>query len=126
MRFFAVRHPARPAHSTHLIRPAASTTPLSGLNTAHTVRTDEQVRAFLRLLPRYQLLLYNDDRNTMSQVIAALLRTIPALTVAEAERITREAHTHGCALVIVCLRELAEHYRAQLLGYTLTSAIEPA
>jgi ATP-dependent Clp protease adaptor protein ClpS len=117
-RFFADRNPI-----PHPIPPAAAR---ATVRPERTVRTDEQVREFLRLLPRYRVLLYNDDHHTVAQVIAALLRTIPELTLAEAERITREAHTRGCAQVIVCLRELAEHYRARLLGYTLTSAIEPA
>lgn len=88
-------------------------------------RTEDEVRAFLRLLPRYRVLLHNDDVNTFGHVTAALLDTIPTLGDAEAERITQEAHTTGRAQVIVCLKERAEHYRAGLRRHTLTSSIEP-
>jgi len=93
---------------------------------ARPIRTEDEVRAFLRLLPRYRVLLHNDDHSTFEHIIATLLRVIPALSPLDAERITWEAHTAGCAEVIVCLREPAEHYRAGLRGRALVSTIEPA
>lgn len=90
-----------------------------------TVRSEDEVRAFLRLLPRYRVLLHNDDVNSFDHVIESLLHVIPALSPSEAERITREAHTMGCAEVIVCLKEQAEHYRAGLWRRSLVSTIEP-
>jgi ATP-dependent Clp protease adapter protein ClpS len=36
-----------------------------------------------------------------------------------------EAHTSGCAEVIVCPREPAEYYRERLERFTLTCTIEP-
>jgi ATP-dependent Clp protease adaptor protein ClpS len=90
-----------------------------------TLRSEDEVRAFLRLLPRYRVLLYNDDVNSCDHVIASLLRVVPALSASEAERITQEAHTMGCAAVIVCLKEQAEHYRAGLRRQLLVSTIEP-
>ncbi len=89
-------------------------------------RTDEEVRAFLRQLPRYRVLLHNDEHNTFDHVIASLLVCVPSLQMADAVRITWEAHTTGCAEVIVCLKEQAEHYRAELRQRSLTSSIEPA
>lgn len=89
-------------------------------------RTDEEVRAFLRQLPRYRLLLHNDAVNTFDHVIGSLVTCIPALQVADAVRIAWEARTMGCSEVIVCLREQAEHYQAQLRQRSLTSSIEPA
>jgi ATP-dependent Clp protease adaptor protein ClpS len=89
------------------------------------VRTEEEVRSFLRLLPRYRVLLHNDDVHSFDAVIAALLRVVPALSAAEAERITFAAHMAGRAEVIVCLKEQAEHYRAGLRGHSLLSTIEP-
>jgi ATP-dependent Clp protease adaptor protein ClpS len=74
---------------------------------------------------RYRVLLYNDDVNSCDHVIASLLRVVPALSASEAERITQEAHTMGCAAVIVCLKEQAEHYRAGLRRQSLVSTIEP-
>ena len=89
-------------------------------------RTDEEVRAFLRQLPRFRVLLHNDEYNTFDHVIDTLLACVPMLQRADAVRITWEAHTLGCAEVIVCMKELAEHYRAQLRCRALTSSIEPA
>lgn len=89
-------------------------------------RTDEDVKQLLRLLPRYRVLLHNDDHNSMDRVVLALVRTITGMGVEQAVRIMLEAHTTGCAQVIVCLKELAEHYRESLERYGLTSTIEPA
>jgi ATP-dependent Clp protease adaptor protein ClpS len=89
-------------------------------------RTDDDVRQLLRLLPRYRVLLFNDDHNSMDQVVLALVRTIADMDVEQAVRVMLEAHTTGCAQVIVCLKELAEHYREGLERYGLTSTIEPA
>jgi len=100
------------------------TTPIRAV--VRPTRTDAEVREFLRLLPRYRVLLYNDDHNTLGHVVATLLETIQTLAAEEAERIALEAHRTGCAQVVICLRELAEHYRAQLRDRALTSSIEPA
>lgn len=89
-------------------------------------RTDEQVRQVLSLLPKYRVVLHNDDHNDMEHVVYALMRTIPALTVHDAARIMLEAHTAGQAQVIICHKEVAEHYRDGLERYGLTSTIEPA
>jgi ATP-dependent Clp protease adaptor protein ClpS len=110
-RWFGARD-TEPAHTT--TRPKSPTT-----------RTEDEVRAFLRLLPRYRVLLYNDDVNTFDHVIATLLRVVPALAAADAERIAWTAHATGCAEVIVCLKEPAEHYRLGLERNALTSTIEP-
>lgn len=88
-------------------------------------RTDEDVRAALRLLPRYRVLLFNDDHNSMDHVVVALMRTVPQLGVEGAVRVMLEAHTRGQAVVIVCPKETAEFYCEKLAQYGLTSAIEP-
>ncbi len=89
-------------------------------------RTDEEVRECLRLLPRYRVLLHNDDYNEMDHVVLALLQTVPALSHEDAVRIMLEAHLSGLAQVIICLKELAEMYREGLRHHGLTSTIEPA
>lgn len=89
-------------------------------------RTDDEVRLLLRLLPRYRVLLHDDDENSMDRVVLALVRTIAGMDVEQAVRVMLEAHTTGCAQVIICLKELAEHYREALESYGLTSTIEPA
>lgn len=89
-------------------------------------RTEDEVRQILRLLPRYRVLLFNDDHNAMDDVVLALVRTIAGMEMEQAVRIMLEAHTTGCAQVIICLKEVAEHYRESLESYGLTSTIEPA
>jgi ATP-dependent Clp protease adaptor protein ClpS len=93
---------------------------------ASAPRTDEEVLQLLRLLPRYRVLLHNDEVNSMDHVVLALLRTVPALSHENAVRIMLEAHNTGCAEVIVCPRELAEHYCERLRHHALASTIEPA
>ena len=93
---------------------------------ASVPRTDEEVLQLLKLLPRYRVLLHNDDENTMDHVVLALTRTIPALSYESAVSIMLEAHNSGLAEVIICLKELAEHYCECLRRYTLISTIEPA
>ena len=88
-------------------------------------RTDEDVRELLKSLPRYRVLLHNDDHNDMEYVVAVLLRTISSLSREQAIAIMLQAHLNGKAQVIVCLKEQAEHYCERLEGYGLTSTIEP-
>jgi ATP-dependent Clp protease adaptor protein ClpS len=89
-------------------------------------RTEDDVRAALRQMPHYRVLLHNDDHNSMEHVVVALVHTVPQLSVDAAVRIMLEAHTHGVAQVIVCPKETAEFYREGLERYGLTSTIEPA
>ena len=89
-------------------------------------RTDEDIRAALRQIPHYRVLLYNDDHNSMDHVVVALVRTVPQLSVEEAVRVMLEAHTNGIAQVVVCPKETAEFYREGLEHNGLTSTIEPA
>lgn len=88
-------------------------------------RTDVEIKQLLKLLPKYRVLLHNDDVNSMDLVVYALLRSVPSLSPDEAMQIMLEAHTHGTGQVIICLKETAEHYRDLLEGFGLTSTIEP-
>jgi ATP-dependent Clp protease adaptor protein ClpS len=88
-------------------------------------RTDEEVRELLKSLPRYRVMLHNDDHNDMDFVVVALVRTVSALSVEDAAQIMLQARLNGSAQVIVCLKELAEHYRERLERYGLTCTIEP-
>ena len=94
----------------------------------HTVipRTDEDTRLALRQLPRYRVLLHNDEINPMDHVVFVLVHVIPRLTAEDAVRVMLEAHLTGIAQVIVCPKETAEFYREGLERYGLTSTIEPA
>lgn len=89
-------------------------------------RTEHEVQQLLRLLPKYRVILYNDDHNSMDHVVNTLLRTVTSLSASEAVQIMLEAHTYGQAEVIICMKELAEHYRERLERHGLTSTIEPA
>ena len=73
--------------------PNAPTRPVA----AAAPRTEADVREFLRLLPRYRVVLYNDSHNTMDHVVSSLLRCVPSLIATVAERIMLEAHTTGRA-----------------------------
>ena len=87
--------------------------------------TEELVRQRARLLPPYKVILFNDDYNEMDYVVAVLLRTINNLSQQEAELIMLTAHLTGSAVVVVCPKEIAEHYQERLLAYGLAATIEP-
>jgi len=87
--------------------------------------TEELIRLKARLLPPYNVVLFNDEYNEMLYVVAVLLRTINSLSRAQAENIMLTAHLSGSAIVVTCPKEVAEHYQEQLLGYGLTAIIEP-
>ncbi len=87
--------------------------------------TEELLRLKARLLPPYNVILFNDDYNEMLYVVAVLLRTINSLSRSEAGNIMLTAHLSGSAIVVTCPKEVAEHYQEQLLGYGLTAIIEP-
>jgi ATP-dependent Clp protease adaptor protein ClpS len=87
--------------------------------------TEELVRQRAMLFPPYKVILYNDDYNDMDYVVAILLRTINNLSQSEAEYIMLTAHLTGSAVVVVCPKEIAEHYQERLLSYGLTATIEP-
>ncbi|MBI4498283.1 MAG: ATP-dependent Clp protease adapter ClpS [Chloroflexi bacterium] len=78
------------------------------------------------LLPRYHVILHNDDMNGMHYVVHCLLRCVPSLTPEQATAIMLEAHHHGQAVVITCPLEPAELYRERLESCGLTATIERA
>ena len=86
---------------------------------------ETNIEARLRMLPRYRVLLHNDDFNDMEHVVRSLLYTIMSLTINEAVAIMLEAHNSGVAHVISCPRETAEFYAETLKQFGLASSIEP-
>ncbi len=76
------------------------------------------------LLPRYRVLLHNDDRNTMDHVVRSLMRVF-GFSKEPCERIMREAHDTGIALCTVEPLEQAELHREQLMSFSLVATIEP-
>jgi len=93
-----------------------------------TTLPDTDVEAFQRALnerlPRYAVILYNDDYHAMDYVVEALVKSVPDLIVEEAVGIMFEAHNTGSAVVIVCLLEQAELYRDRIRSYGLGVSIK--
>jgi ATP-dependent Clp protease adaptor protein ClpS len=89
------------------------------------VETEELIRLRAKLLPPYNVILFNDEYNSMDYVVAVLLHTINTLTQAEAEQIMLTAHLMGNAIVITCPKETAEFYQERILSYGLTATIAP-
>jgi len=75
-------------------------------------------------IPRYKVLLHNDDVNTPEHVVKALMRVFK-FGEEEAARIMLEAHQNGVALCVVEPLEQAELHRDQLISFSLTATIEP-
>jgi len=75
-------------------------------------------------MPRYKVLLHNDDVNSMEHVVKAL-RQVFKFDMEECVRIMIEAHNNGLALCIVEPLEQAEHHRDQLISLSLVATIEP-
>lgn len=90
-------------------------------------KTDEKTR----FVPRWKVLLVNDDVTTFDFVIWVLL-TLFHKEPDEAVRLTYEVHQTGSALITVTSRERAELYVEQVRslarprGYPLQTTIEPA
>lgn len=93
-----------------------------------TTLPDTDVEAFQRTLierlPRYAVILYNDDYHSMDYVVEALVKSVPDLIVEEAVGIMFEAHNTGSAVVTVCLLEQAELYRDRIQSYGLGVSIK--
>ena len=74
---------------------------------------------------RWAVVLINDDHHSVDYVVWALLKTVPELTGTEATLIMLEAHNTGRGVVVVCGREKAEGYRANLRLLQLGCEIDP-
>ena len=92
-------------------------------------RTNDEVSLALRLIPLYHVVLQIDDAHADARLWWPLdwRATLTAMVGAErAQRIFCDAHATGAAVVAVCPRELAEHYRDELLRHALPCVITPA
>lgn len=76
------------------------------------------------IMPRYKVLLHNDDVNSMDHVVKAL-RQVFKFDLEECVRIMIEAHDRGIALCTVEPLEQAELHRDQLRSFSLVATIEP-
>ena len=76
-------------------------------------------------MPRYRVLLHNDDVNSMDHVVEALMRVF-RFERSACEEIMLEAHRNGVALCTIEPLEQAELHRDQLLSFSLIATIEKA
>lgn len=76
------------------------------------------------LLPRWRVLLHNDDQNDIEFVVRTLIE-LACLRTQQALTVTMEAHRRGLSLVCTTHRERAELYREQFASKGLTVTIEP-
>ena len=74
---------------------------------------------------RYNVILFNDDYNTMDHVLITLM-TVIGLTPEQALDVMMTAHTEGTAIAATTHKEHAEAYREGLENAGLTATIEPA
>lgn len=81
--------------------------------------------AAARELPRYRVLLHNDDVNELRYVVRTIIE-LTRMDSGRAMQVTVTAHTSGVALVLHTHRERAELYREQFAGRGLRVTIEPA
>lgn len=96
-----------------------------------TTIVEPKPRDSTRLAPRWKVILHDDPVTTFDFVLG-VLRRVFAKSAGEAQRITREAHETGSALVDVLPLEQAEFRCEQVRslarphGFPLTTTIEPA
>ena len=99
----------------------------NSMATIATTMPDVDVESLRRTLnarlPRYAVILHNDDYHSMDYVVEALVKSVPDLTVESAISIMFEAHNTGSAVVIVCVLEQAELYKERIQGYGLGVSI---
>jgi ATP-dependent Clp protease adaptor protein ClpS len=89
------------------------------------VEVQEQTVSKVYLLPRYKVILHNDNHNEAGYVARSLAKAVPSLSYEQAWQIMLQAHTTGFAVVVVCPKEAAEYYQERLQGFGLTVTIEP-
>jgi ATP-dependent Clp protease adaptor protein ClpS len=75
-------------------------------------------------LPRFKLILHNDDFNLVDDVVRIVVKLV-GLTLQEARERTKEADRTGVALLLVTHKERAELYQEQFRSMRLTTTIEP-
>jgi ATP-dependent Clp protease adaptor protein ClpS len=94
--------------------------------TATTTETQRGQRTLQEILPPYVVILHNDDHHSMDYVVAALMKSVPGLSMEQAVNIMLEAHNTGRAVVITCPLEQAELYRDRIRSFGLGASIEKA
>ncbi|MCC5828842.1 MAG: ATP-dependent Clp protease adaptor ClpS [Phycisphaeraceae bacterium] len=75
-------------------------------------------------LPRWKVLLHNDEKNYLEHVIRTIEELTP-LNLGDAMERTFEAHENGVSLLLITHQERAELYADQFHSKNLTVTIEP-
>jgi len=75
-------------------------------------------------LPLWNVLLHNDEKNSMVDVVVAI-RQLTGLPTPRATQCMLEAHTRGLSLLLTTHRERAELLHEQFASKKLTVTIEP-
>jgi ATP-dependent Clp protease adaptor protein ClpS len=83
-------------------------------------------RSLTEHIPRFAVILHNDETNSMEHVVDALLKSVPTLSEQDAIKVMMDAHTDGKAVVTVCPLETAEFYRDRLQSFSIGASIEAA
>jgi ATP-dependent Clp protease adaptor protein ClpS len=90
-------------------------------STTPTPRTDPPK---VEQMPRWKVLLHNDDVNDQGYVVETILSLTPLTQIAAIRRML-EAHFRGISLLLTTHQERAELYRDQFTSKQLTVTIEP-
>lgn len=106
------------------IRGGTAVTTGQATKTLPTTVTQNETERRITHLPRYKVLIHNDDVNSMDHVVRAL-RAVFKFEVEECVRIMLEAHETGTGLCTVEPLEQAELHRDQLRSASLSATIEP-
>ncbi len=85
--------------------------------------TQSRGRIVFEPLPRYAVILHNDDAHGMDEVVSILIEVF-RFTKKEATRLMLQAHLTGKAIVMITHYERAELYRDKLRDKTLCATIE--
>jgi ATP-dependent Clp protease adaptor protein ClpS len=103
---------------------APSSPPAPAAPQTKTAVKEKPARQPPKPLPRWKVILHNDDVNDFGYVIGTILELTP-LNEEDAILRTTEAHKNGIALLLVTHKERAELYHEQFTSKALVTTIEP-
>ena len=92
-------------------------------------RSDDEVALALRLIPLYRVFVRVGDPHRAARLTWPLAWRdilVSSLGAERAQRAMSEIRDSGFAVIAVCPRELAEHYRDELARHALPCGIAPA
>ena len=103
---------------------AVPETPNDPSQQAGTQTTPAPVKPTPRQMPRWKVLLHNDDVNSVEDVIKTIVM-LTTLNEQDATLRTLEADEQGVSLLLTTHQERAELYQEQFTSRSLTVTIEP-